>query len=90
MVRFWLAFISGPPGTIESVGALLTQRSKHPIETVCVSYFPRPNSQPQRTRRGWENLFQLEYIVRSGRIVENRDTGNFRNGFFEQLQPFPA
>jgi hypothetical protein len=41
------------------------------------------NSQPQRTRRDWENLFHVEYTGRIGRIVENRDTGNFGNRFFE-------
>jgi hypothetical protein len=48
------------------------------------------NSQPQRTRRDWENLFYLDYIGRNGRIVENRDTDKFGNHFFEQLQPLPA
>ena len=28
--------------------------------------------------------------ARTGRSVENRDTGKFGNGFFEQLQPLPA
>jgi hypothetical protein len=36
------------------------------------------------------NLFQFEYDARGDRIVENRDTGKFGNGFFEQLQPLPA
>ena len=48
------------------------------------------NSQLQRARRGWEFFFHLEYTARNGRIVENRDTGKFGNGFFEQLQPLPA
>jgi len=48
------------------------------------------NSQLQRARRDWENLFHVEYTVRNGRIVENRNTGKFGNGFFEQLQPLPA
>jgi hypothetical protein len=37
-----------------------------------------------------ENLFHVECNARTGRIVENRDTGNFGNGFFEQLQPLPS
>ena len=41
-------------------------------------------------RRDRENLFQLVYIGRKSRIVENRDTGNFGNRFFEQLQPLTA
>ncbi len=75
---------------IESIRALLAQRSKYLIEIVCTSYLPRLKSQPQRTRRRWENLFHLEYTGRIGRIVENRDTGKFGNGFFEQLQPLAA
>ena len=49
-----------------------------------------PNSQPQRTRRDGEILFHLAHTGRIGRIVENRDTSNFGNRFFEQLQPFTA
>src|SRR5262245_37448637 len=73
-IRFWLASIRGPPGNVESVRALLAHRSKNPIETVRILYLPRPNRQPQRTRRNRENLFHVEYTARSGRIVENRDT----------------
>jgi hypothetical protein len=69
---------------------LLVERSEYPLETVRISYLPRLNSQPQRTRRDWENLFHVEYNARTGCIVENRDAGNFGNGFFEQLQPLPA
>ena len=65
-------------------------RSKNFIETVHISYLPRLNSQPQRTRRDWENLFHVEYTARKGWIVESRDTGKFWNRFFEQLQPLPA
>ena len=75
---------------VESIRALLTHRSKYPLEIVRSSYLPRLKSQPQRTRRDWENLFHLAYSGRNGRIVENRDTGKFGNGFFEQLQPLPA
>ena len=46
---------------------------------------PRLNGGPQRTRRGWEDLFHLACSARNGRVVENRDAGNFGNGFFEQL-----
>jgi hypothetical protein len=48
------------------------------------------DSQSQRTRCGWKILFYLEHIGRTGRIVENRDTGKFRNSLFEQLQPLAA
>ena len=89
-IRFALAFISGPAVHIESIRALLVYRSKNLLETVRTSYLPRLNSQPQRTCRDWKNLFHLEYTGRSGRIVENRDTGKFGNRFFEQLQPLPA
>jgi hypothetical protein len=51
---------------------------------------PWLNGQPQRTRRDWEIFFHFAYTARNGRLVENRDTGNFGNGFFEQLQPFSA
>ena len=89
-IRFWLAFITKAPGRVESIRALVTQRSEDSLETVRISYLPRPNSQPQRARRDRENFFHLAYIGRIGRMVENRDTGNFGNGFFEQLQPLPA
>ena len=89
-IRFRLALISGPAEHVESIRALLVQRSEYLLEIVRISYLPRLNSQPQRTRRDWEILFHLEYTGRIGRIVENRDTGNFGNGFFEQLQPLPA
>ena len=89
-IRFWLARISEPPEHVESIRALLIQRSEYPLEIVRSSYLPRLNSQPQRTRRDWEILFHLECTARIGRIVENRDTGKFGNGFFEQLQPLPA
>src|SRR4029450_9679505 len=89
-IRFWLALISLPPGHGESIRALLAHRSRNSIEIIRSSYLPRLNSQPQRTRRDWENLFHVEYTVRSGRIVENRDAGNFGNRFFEQLQPLTA
>ena len=69
---------------------LLIQRSEYPLETVRSSYLPRLKSQPQLTRRDWENLFHLDYTARNGRIVENRDTSKFGNGFFEQLQPLPG
>jgi len=48
------------------------------------------NSQLQRARRDWENLFYIDYSGRNGRIVENRDTGKFGNGFFEQIEPLTA
>ena len=35
-------------------------------------------------------LIELKYTARTGRIVKNRDTGKFGNGFSEQLQPLPA
>ena len=35
-------------------------------------------------------FFYLAYRRGSGRIVENRDTGDFGNRFFEQFQPLPA
>ena len=89
-IRFRLARISGPPVHVESIRALLAHRSKNLLEIVRSSYLPRLKSQPQRTRRDWENLFHLAYIARIGRIVENRDTGKFGNGFFEQLQPLTA
>ena len=60
-IRFPLAPISGPREHVESIRALLVQRSEHLIEIVRSSYLPRLNSQPQRARRDWENLFQLEY-----------------------------
>src|SRR5215475_5696012 len=70
--------------------ALVAQRSEYPLETARISYLPKPSGQPQRTRRDWENLFHREYTGRIGRIVENRDTDKFWNGFFEQLQPLSA
>src|SRR5439155_19339303 len=70
--------------------APLTDRSEYLLEIVRRSYLPRPNSQHQRTRRGWKNVFELAYTGRNGRVVENRNTGKFGNGFFEQLQPLPA
>src|SRR5262249_30181988 len=54
------------------------------------SQFPRLKSQLQRTRCGWKELFHLEYIGLTVRIVENRDTSKFRDGLFEQLQPLAA
>ena len=89
-IRFRLAFINAAPEHVESIRALLIQRSEYLLEIVRTSYLPRLNSQFQRTCRGWENLFHVEYIGRIGRIVENRDTGDFGNGFFEQLQPLTA
>jgi hypothetical protein len=70
-------------GHVYSIRALLAQRSKNPLETVRISYLPRTNSQPQRARRDWEIRFQFDYIVRIILFVENRDTGNFGNGFLE-------
>ena len=75
---------------IESIRTLLAHRSKNLLKTSRISYLPRLNSQPQRARRDWENLFHIEYTARKGRIVENRDTGKFGNGLFEQLQPLTA
>ena len=75
---------------VESIRALLAYRSKNLIEIGRCSYLPRLKSQPERTRRDWENLFHVVYTGRIGRIVEKRDTGKFGNGFFEQLQPLPA
>jgi hypothetical protein len=75
---------------VKSIRALLVHRSKNLIEIVRPSYLPRLKSQPQPTRCDWENLFHLEYTGRSGRLVEKRDTGNFGNGFFKQLQALPA
>ena len=75
---------------MESIRALLIQRSENPIEIVRASYLPRLKSHSQRARRDWEKLFHLDYTARTGRIVENRDPGKFRNGFFEQLQPLTA
>ena len=75
---------------MESIRALLTQRSEYPLETVRSSYLPSLKSQSQRARGGWENLFHLDHTGPIGRIVENRNTGKFRNGFFEQLQPLPT
>jgi hypothetical protein len=66
---------------------LLIQRSEYLLETFRSSYFPRLNSQPQRTRRKWENLFHVVHSRWTGRIVESCDTGKFGNHFFEQLQP---
>jgi len=70
--------------------AILAQRSEYSLEYVRTFYLPRPNSQLQRTRRGWESLFHLEHSDPNGWIVENRDTSNFVNGFFEQLQPLAS
>jgi hypothetical protein len=53
-------------------------------------YLPRPKSQPQCARRDWEHFFHLVYTGQSGWTVENRDTAEFGNGFFEQLEPLPA
>ena len=75
---------------MESIRALLAHGSEYLIEIIRSSYLPRLKSQPQRTRRDWENLFHVEYTGRIGRIVEKRDTGKFGNGFFEQLQPLTA
>ena len=60
------------------------------LEFVRSSYFPRANSQSQRTRRDWENLFHLAYSGRIGRIVENRNTRKFGNRVFEQFQALTA
>jgi hypothetical protein len=37
-----------------------------------------------------ENLFHLEYTGWIGRIVENRNAGNFGNGFSEQIESLTA
>jgi hypothetical protein len=90
-IRCLLPKINGPPGGhIEPIRALLTKRSEYFLESVCVSYLPRLNSQAQRAGGGWENLVPFVRTGGIGGIVENRHTGKFGNGFFEQLQPFPA
>ena len=67
-------------GHVESLDRKSTRlNSSH----VRISHLPRLNSQPQRTRRDWENLFHLEQIVPNGWIVENCDTGKFGNRFFQ-------
>jgi len=75
---------------VESIRALLAYRSKNLIEIVRSSYFPRLKSQPERTRRDWDNLIYCKYSGHTRRIVEKRDTCKSRNRFFEQLQPLPA
>jgi hypothetical protein len=72
---------------VNSIRALLPSCSKKPIEIVRSSYLPSLNGQTQRTRSDWENLFHLDCTGLIGCLVENRNTGNFGNGFFEQLQP---
>ena len=75
---------------MEPIRALFAHRSEYALEIVRASYLPRLKSHFQRARRDWEKLFHLDYTPRTGRIVENRDTGKFGNGFFEQLQPLTA
>ena len=75
---------------IESIRTLFVQRSEFLLQTIQISDLPRLNSQLQLTRRDRENLFHFAYSVRLDRIVENRDTGQFGNGLFEQLQPLTA
>ena len=75
---------------MESIRALFAHRSEYALEIVRASYLPRLKSHSQRARRDWEKLFHLDYTARTGRIVENRDPGKFRNHFFEQLQPLTA
>src|SRR6185503_16774272 len=89
-IRFRLANISAPPRNIESIRPLLTKHTKNLIEVVRGSYLPRPNSKPERMRRGRENFLHLAHSGGSAGIVKNRDTGNFENDFFEQLQTLPA
>ena len=89
MVRFPVA-ATAVPRHVESIRALLTDRSENPIEIVRSLYLPRLNSQPQCTRRDWKELLSRGVPGRNARIVENRDTGKFGNGFFEKLQPLPA
>src|SRR5262245_45347224 len=88
-IRFWLALISRPPATESPAARCFPIAAKNSVEIIRRSYLPRLNSQSQRTRH-WENLFHVECTVRSGRIVENRDTGKFGDGFFEQFQPLAA
>ena len=45
------------PGGIKSIRSRLAHRSELLLETVCSSYLPKLNSQPQRARRDRENLF---------------------------------
>ena len=68
-----------------------------PCLTQRIPYRNRPHLVPPKTEQStpahaldWEVLFHLTCRARNGRIVENRDTGKFGNGFFEQLQPLPA
>ena len=63
---------------------------KSSIEITLSSYLPSLNSQLQCTRGDWENLFHIEYSARNGRIVENRDTVEFGNGSFKQIQLLTA
>ena len=44
--------------------ALFALLTEYLLETVRASYRPRLNSQPQRTRRHWENFFRLAYLPR--------------------------
>jgi len=76
-IRFWLSRISGPPAHEESSGRCLFSAAEYLLETVRISYLPRLKSQPQRTRRDWENLFTSTTLIRRAGIVENRDTGSF-------------
>jgi hypothetical protein len=75
------------PRHVESIRALLVERSECPVETVRTLYLPRLNGQPQGMRRDWENLFHLDCTGLIACLVENREMGNSGNGFFEQLQP---
>ena len=70
--------------------ALLAHRSKNLVDIVRSSYLPRLNGHPKRARRDRENLFHIDYAVPIGWVVEKRDTGKFRYGFFEQFQPLAA
>src|SRR5262245_41287256 len=69
------------PKQVECIGALLIECGDYFLQIVCASYFPRLNSQTQRTSGRWDIIFHCEYIGWIGRIVENRDIGNFWNGF---------